>query len=201
MLRYSVLLLFLILKIPSVVSVASATPIFEAETVANDLNNAEVYYDRANALAGDKEGAIEDYSRASKTTTILSTLRIANSNRKDIALSQERKIDYDTMYSKCSTDVGGGNNATVDACSNRTSYEAKKEITKLYKRIYAYYVTDLPKDAKEFEQTQRAWITYRNGQCYLAGAHIGSPMYSYCPMRLNIARVKELRELAEELYK
>jgi hypothetical protein len=93
MLIYSVLLLFLILKIPSVASVASATPIFEAETVANDLNNAEVYYDRANAkLAGDKEGAIEDYSRASKTT-ILSTLPIANSNREDIALSQKRKFD------------------------------------------------------------------------------------------------------------
>lgn len=95
MLRYSVLLLFLILTIPSVVSVASATPISEAETVANELNNAEFYYDRANAkLASvNKESAIEDYSRASKTTTISSTLPIANSNREDIALSQKRKFD------------------------------------------------------------------------------------------------------------
>lgn len=68
MLRYFVLLLFLILTIPSVASVVSATPISEAETVANDLNNVEFYYDRANAklASGDKEGAIEDYSRAIK---------------------------------------------------------------------------------------------------------------------------------------
>nr|WP_277399204.1 lysozyme inhibitor LprI family protein [Achromobacter xylosoxidans] len=46
------------------------------------------------------------------------------------------------------------------------------------------------------EQTQKAWLAYRNGHCALAGAHVGSPMYEYCPMLLNINRADELRELA-----
>ncbi|MEA5599286.1 lysozyme inhibitor LprI family protein [Rivularia sp. UHCC 0363] len=54
-------------------------------------------------------------------------------------------------------------------------------------------------DAQQFEQSQKAWLTYRDTHCKLAGSYVGSQMYSYCPMQLNILRVTELRELAGEL--
>jgi uncharacterized protein YecT (DUF1311 family) len=108
------------------------------------------------------------------------------------------QVDYGAMYSKCITASGGINNGSVDACSTYTSDEAKKEMNRLYKIIYNSFMADSPDDAQTLEQTQRAWISYRNGQCSLAGAHVGSLMHSYCPMQLNIARVNELRELAGE---
>jgi uncharacterized protein YecT (DUF1311 family) len=112
--------------------------------------------------------------------------------------AQQKQIDYEALYSKCLSDSGGINNGSVDACSSHTSAAAKKEITSLYKTIYDKFFAELPDEALKFEQTQRAWITYRNGQCSLAGSHVGSLMHSYCPMKLNIARVIELRELAGE---
>jgi uncharacterized protein YecT (DUF1311 family) len=115
-----------------------------------------------------------------------------------LAAASKTQIDYEEMYSKCIDASGGINNGTVDACSSYTSDQVKKEMNRLYKKIYESFLTDFPEDAKKLEQAQQAWITYRNGQCSLAASHVGSPMYSYCPMKLNIARVIELRELAGE---
>jgi uncharacterized protein YecT (DUF1311 family) len=106
--------------------------------------------------------------------------------------------DYDAMYSQCLKEGGAVNNNTVLACSSDASDAAKKEMGALYKRIHDKFAADSPEDTKLFEQSQRAWLTYRNGHCQLAFKHVGSPMYSFCPMTLNIARVKELRELAGE---
>jgi uncharacterized protein YecT (DUF1311 family) len=115
-----------------------------------------------------------------------------------VSAATNTDIDYDAIYSECLKEMGGVNNGSVDACSTYASEAAKKEMTALYRKIYKTLGADSKNDAELLEQTQRAWIAYRNGQCKLAGAYVGSPMYSYCPMRLNIARVNELWELAGE---
>lgn len=52
-----------------------------------------------------------------------------------VSATTNTDIDYDAIYSKCLTEVGGINNASVDACSTYTSEAAKKEMTTLYKKI------------------------------------------------------------------
>jgi uncharacterized protein YecT (DUF1311 family) len=80
-------------------------------------------------------------------------------------------------------------------CADEASEAAKREITRLYAKLQAQLP---PEDAKALEASQRAWIHYRDIQCKLAGDHVGTPMYSVCPMDLNIARAVELAELAGE---
>jgi uncharacterized protein YecT (DUF1311 family) len=126
---------------------------------------------------------------------IFIVLMIFSSN---LGATSKKHVDYETMYTKCLAAADRVNNGSVDACSSYTSDQAKKEMNRLYKKIYESFLTDFPDDAKKLEQAQQAWITYRNSQCSLAASHIGSPMYSYCPMKLNSARVIELRELAGE---
>lgn len=114
------------------------------------------------------------------------------------AIAAAKPVDYDKLYSACTKKAGTMNNAVVYECSDEVSTKAKAEMNQLYDKIYNQLKTDNAEDAKKFESSQRAWLTYRNSHCELAGSHVGSPMYSYCPMTLNIARVKELRELAGE---
>lgn len=104
--------------------------------------------------------------------------------------------DYMGQYDRCLRDAGATNNTSVMACSDAVSAAAKREINQLYARIHARLSSEFPADADKLEQAQKAWIVYRNGHCDLAGAHVGSPMYGYCPMLLNINRADELRELA-----
>ena len=104
--------------------------------------------------------------------------------------------DYMGQYDRCLRDAGVTNNGTVGACAEGVSAAAKREINTLCARIQARLASDFPEDAAKLEQTQKAWLAYRNGHCALAGAHVGSPMYEYCPMLLNISRAAELRELA-----
>jgi uncharacterized protein YecT (DUF1311 family) len=87
------------------------------------------------------------------------------------------------------------NNNLVMGCADEASEAAKREITRLYAKLQAQLP---PEDAKALEASQRAWIHYRDIQCKLAGDHVGTPMYSVCPMDLNIARAVELAELAGE---
>jgi uncharacterized protein YecT (DUF1311 family) len=108
------------------------------------------------------------------------------------------KTDYQAMYSKCLKDAGRTNNASVTSCSNSTSDAAKLEIASLSKKIYAMLSRRDKEDAQQLQASQKAWENYRDTHCKLAGKYVGLPMYSYCPMQLNIARVNELRELAGE---
>ncbi|MBB1626571.1 hypothetical protein A9974_15175 [Achromobacter sp. UMC71] len=104
--------------------------------------------------------------------------------------------DYMDQYNRCLKDAGAVNNGTVEACSNAVSSAAKREINAQYAKIHARLAIDFPEDADKLEEAQKAWLVYRNGHCSLAGAHVGSPMYEYCPMLLNANRAGELRELA-----
>lgn len=106
--------------------------------------------------------------------------------------------DYDALYSKCLADAGGANNSSVYSCAEETTLAIKKEMNTLYDQIYKKIGKEKPEDAQKFEAAQKAWLIYRNAHCELATDYVGSPMAAYCPMQLNITRVKELRELAGE---
>lgn len=112
--------------------------------------------------------------------------------------SAENPSEYDVMYGKCVDKNGPINNDVVAKCSGEVSEKAKKEITRRYKSIYARLLAERPEDAGHFESSQKAWLQYRNLHCDLAGSYIGSPMYGFCPMKLNAARALGLRELDGE---
>ena len=109
--------------------------------------------------------------------------------------AQPKGTDYQAMYDQCIAKSGPIDNNTVLACSEGTSEAAKKEMNALYDKLHAAFLADAPGDAAVLEQSQKAWVRYRNTQCQLAFAHVGTPMYGYCPMELNIRRVEELRKL------
>ncbi len=106
------------------------------------------------------------------------------------------ETDHKAVYSDCLKEYGTMNNTVVHVCATNASESAKREITSLYAEIYKMLAASSAEEAAAFEATQKAWIVYRNGHCELAGQYIGSPMYSYCPMEMNIARALELRQLA-----
>lgn len=111
------------------------------------------------------------------------------------AASQTTKLDK--IYDSCLAKSGPINNGVVEGCSNMASYEAKKHINLYYNKIYNRLLSEAPEDAKKLEDAQKAWIVYRDKHCALMGSYVGSPMYGYCPMQLNIARADELQELAQ----
>jgi uncharacterized protein YecT (DUF1311 family) len=110
------------------------------------------------------------------------------------AAGEVRRLPLEQVYDKC---LGNEtlNNTLVMGCAEEASAAAKKEITRLYEKLQG----GLPEeDGKALEEAQRAWIRYRDLHCKLAGAHVGTPMYSVCPMDLNIERARQLAELAGE---
>ncbi|MCD9031014.1 DUF1311 domain-containing protein [Luteimonas sp. Y-2-2-4F] len=111
------------------------------------------------------------------------------------AASAQSSSEYSAAYDDCVEAAGPINNAVVQVCASRVSERAKEEIEQRYRSIHARLRSSDPADADKFEASQKAWLTYRNAHCALAGSHIGSPMYDYCPMTLNSARALELREL------
>lgn len=113
-----------------------------------------------------------------------------------MAMAAPPPVDYERMYNDCLDRTGPINNGVVDACSSGTSQRVKLEMNMLYTRIHDRLSNEAPADAERLEQAQKSWLVYRNTHCDLAGAYVGSPMYAFCPMQLNIARVAELRELA-----
>lgn len=112
------------------------------------------------------------------------------------AAAAEGPKDYDTIYSDCLTKAGGANNGTVSACAEDVADQTKPEMNRLYQAISAKM--NSPADATKLEKAQKAWLVYRDNHCELAGSYVGSPMYYFCPMTLNIERVKQLREMAGE---
>ena len=101
-------------------------------------------------------------------------------------------------YDKCVDANGPINNSVVYECAEKASALAKADINRYYKLAQAKIAQQAPEDVIKLENSQKAWLTYRNSYCDLAATHVGSPMSSYCPMKLNAARAEELKELAGE---
>jgi len=106
----------------------------------------------------------------------------------------QKQIDYEKMYSECIDKIGTINNSVVYECAGKTFEASENEIKSLYKKIFSRLSKESIKDAKKFKESQQLWYKYRQYTCDLATIYIGSPMYSYCPMKKNIIRVEELRE-------
>lgn len=102
----------------------------------------------------------------------------------------------DKIYDRCLKKAGTINNGIVEACSGEASVAAKKQINHYYQKMYNRLQQQSPEDANRLEEAQKAWISYRDKHCSLAGSYVGSPMYSFCPMQMNISRAHELQELA-----
>ncbi|RZA07227.1 MAG: DUF1311 domain-containing protein [Moraxellaceae bacterium] len=111
------------------------------------------------------------------------------------AESKTETKTLDKIYDQCVKKSGSMNNTVVSVCSDQASSAAKKQINLYYKQLYNRLLKDAPQDAKKLQEAQQAWIAYRDKHCALAGSYVGSPMYDYCPMQLNIARAAELQEL------
>lgn len=106
--------------------------------------------------------------------------------------------DFSKLYDECVNAAGTINNGVVDACASGVSEKVKPEINRLYKLIHRRLLAEAPEDATQFEAAQKSWLSYRNLHCQLAGRYVGSPMVSYCPMLMNVQRVGELQEMANE---
>jgi uncharacterized protein YecT (DUF1311 family) len=104
--------------------------------------------------------------------------------------------DYEAEYQTCLASAGTTNNASVMQCAEKTLKDAKAELNTLYSVAHSSIAKRSASDAMKFERSQKAWLSYRNGTCELAASYVGSPMVSYCPMRVTIQRVAEMRELA-----
>jgi uncharacterized protein YecT (DUF1311 family) len=125
----------------------------------------------------------------------LSLVAIALISASGVAAAEAPK-DYQKLYDDCLKDAGPINNGTVSACAEGVADQTKPEMNRLYQAITAKM--NSPADAAKLEKAQKAWIVYRDNHCELAGSYVGSPMYYFCPMTLNIERVQQLREMAGE---
>ena len=105
--------------------------------------------------------------------------------------------DYDKQYQDCLDVNGTVNNSVVAICAEGISNKAKREMNRIYQQLFLRYQASAQEDAQQLEATQKAWLSYRNGQCELQGRRVGSPMYHYCPMKMNIERVNELQFLLD----
>ena len=82
-------------------------------------------------------------------------------------------------------------------CAEGASESAKKEMNRVYQRLYLKLQQTSQEDAQQLENAQKAWLIYRNEHCDMLGKYDGSPMYTICPMKLNIDRVAELQLLLD----
>ncbi|WP_435606986.1 lysozyme inhibitor LprI family protein [Pseudomonas knackmussii] len=115
------------------------------------------------------------------------------------ALSEDlMRADYLAAYNSCINDSGKIIDSAISGCTEFVYKNTKKEINLLYKKIYSKILNTSPVDAKKFEDSQRSWLKYRNFHCELAGNYVGEPMRYTCPMKINIQRMQELRELSGE---
>lgn len=103
----------------------------------------------------------------------------------------------DDVYTQCLNSKDTINNMIVYECSDLASTDARKRMTLSYNKIYASLKKDSPEDAVKLEESQLAWIEYRDKYCDMAGRYVGSPMYEYCPAQLNMERANQLEEMAQ----
>jgi uncharacterized protein YecT (DUF1311 family) len=129
---------------------------------------------------------------AKELSATLESVRAKNAR----ATMAESKVNYSDTYDKCLAKAARINNGVVEHCSLFVSRMVKKEMNIVYDIIYKDISEQSKDDVIKFEESQKSWLKYRQVYCEIAGSYIGSPMYNVCPMRLNISRVRELRELA-----
>lgn len=104
--------------------------------------------------------------------------------------------DISTRYEDCIR-TNPQKISAAAVCAEGASESAKKEMNRVYQRLYLKLQQTSQEDAQQLENAQKAWLIYRNEHCDMLGKYDGSPMYTICPMKLNIDRVAELQLLLD----
>ena len=104
--------------------------------------------------------------------------------------------DISTRYEDCIR-TNPQELSAAAVCAEGASESAKKEMSRVYQRLYLKLQQTSQEDAQQLENAQKAWLIYRNEHCDMLGKYDGSPMYTICPMKLNIDRVAELQLLLD----
>ena len=104
--------------------------------------------------------------------------------------------DISTRYEDCIR-TNPQKLSAAAVCAEGASESAKKEMNRVYQRLYLKLQQTSQEDAQQLENAQQAWLIYRNEHCDMLGKYDGSPMYTICPMKLNIDRVAELQLLLD----
>ena len=104
--------------------------------------------------------------------------------------------DISTRYEDCIR-TNPQKLSAAAVCAEGASESAKKEMNRIYQRLYLKLQQTSQEDAQQLENAQKAWLIYRNEHCDMLGKYDGSPMYTICPMKLNIDRVAELQLLLD----
>ncbi len=114
------------------------------------------------------------------------------------SIAAPEEIDYELLFDHCTKSSAELITGKLGVCSEQVSAKIDIELRDLSKKIQAKLTNTENVNAKEavntFNISQQSWLKYKELQCKLAGEYVGSVMYTYCPMKLGIARVRELRE-------
>ena len=112
--------------------------------------------------------------------------------------------DKNDLYDKCVEQtlqhlkLESINNTVVQNCSNQAKDDYEKQIVVVLDQIRKESQVDSQPDRYlNILKSQRLWKSYVDKECDNAGAFIGSPMYSYCPMQEYRKRVDQLREYSD----
>jgi len=117
------------------------------------------------------------------------------------SVASTEAIDYELMFNNCTKNSEGPITGKLVVCSESVSKKIDIEIEVLSNQVKSKLANTENGNAKKavssFNVAQQSWLKYKKLQCELAGEYVGSPMYTYCPMKLGIIRVKELREFVQ----
>lgn len=75
-----------------------------------------------------------------------------------VSAAAQTPSDYGALYSRCVEAAGPINNAVVQACSDTTSEQAKREIKQRHRSIHARLSAKNADDAQRFELSQKAGL-------------------------------------------
>jgi len=108
----------------------------------------------------------------------------------------------EAQYNKCMDDAMS--TADYNQCIDTAYSAADAELNSVYNKIKSSYSKEKDEDSKEtlrrLKASERAWITFRDANCTLAGVQMlgGSgegPMIGGCQVTTTISRVKELNSI------
>lgn len=116
------------------------------------------------------------------------------------AETSEIKAKFLSMYGACIEEKGGYRNASVDGCSHRVLDVVSTEISTLYTELHGKMVRSDSVKSLEFQNSQQSWQLYRDNHCSLMSTYLSGLMENYCPMKMSIDRLVELKELSSNYF-
>lgn len=105
---------------------------------------------------------------------------------------------YSKTYQDCLSKAENLDNMVVHACAGDILGKVNAEMVQKLKSLRKAYLEEAPQDVEKLDDSQKFWESYKDMQCELSGIHIGSPMYSVCPMEKAIQRLKEINDLLQQ---